>query len=360
MAVGAMVLAGCASPGPPRPPSLQLPQVVRDLAVQREGDAVRVRFTVPQRTTDGLPIREPSVRATLCRGLAGSACVPVGPLKDIGITVAAGATPAERTVTWVDRLPAADTTGQPRLLEYRIELRNQEGRTAGWSDAAYTAAGTAPAPVEGLHATETRQGILLQWNPAGDSARDQVILRRETAAPKPEKAGSKQQQPVWLETHAANGAAETLDATAVEDTPYSYIAVRRRTEEIGARKVEVRSAASQPVEITWLNRFPPAAPAGLSAAPFAENGQYAVDLVWEPVLPTAGESGLQGYLVTRQALDDTGAAIGTPERLGMVETPAFHDATAKQGMRYRYEVSAVSAKGVEGAAATVMVSTPAD
>lgn len=341
-------VVGCASPGPPRAPSLQLPQVVRDLAVQREGDAVRVRFTVPQRTTDGLPIREASVRATLCRGTAGSGCVPVPALKEIGINVAAGASAAERTVTWVDRLPMADTAGEPRLLEYRVELRNEEGRTVGWSDAAYTAEGAAPERVEELRAEETRQGILLRWAVSAGSGGDQVILRREEQGRKPSEKAA---EPVWLETHAANGAGETLDASASEDVAYRYVAVRRRTEEIGARKIEVRSAASQPVEITWLNRFPPAAPTGLSAAPFQQGGTFAVDLVWEPV----EEPGLKGYSVTRQAVDASGAAAGEVERLGTVTIPAFHDATARQGVGYRYEVRAVSAKGVEGAAATVVV-----
>ena len=42
----------------------------------------------------------------------------------------------------------------------------------------------------------------------------------------------------------------------------------------------------------------------------------------------------------------------TPE---LVALPAFHDASAKQGVGYRYSVQAVSRKGVEGAVATVVV-----
>jgi hypothetical protein len=123
--------------------------------------------------------------------------------------------------------------------------------------------------------------------------------------------------------------------------------------ELGGQKVELRSALSAPVEIIWRNAFPPVAPVGLSAAPFAEGGAFAVDLVWEPV----EEPGLKGYVVTRQVIDTAGAAVGEPEKLTPqpVALPAFHDATAKQGVRYRYSVQAVSAKGIEGAAATVVV-----
>ena len=109
----------------------------------------------------------------------------------------------------------------------------------------------------------------------------------------------------------------------------------------------MRSALSSPVETTWRNAFPPAAPVGLSAAPFAEGGAFAVDLVWEPVQ----EPGLKGYLVMRQA-DGAEVEKLTPEPVAL---PAFHDASAKQGMRYRYSVRAVSAKGVVGMVATVAV-----
>ena len=109
-------------------------------------------------------------------------------------------------------------------------------------------------------------------------------------------------EPVWLESHAGGADQtgridETIDGSASEDTAYRYAAVRRRVVSIGGQKVELRSALSSPVVITWRNAFPPAAPVGLSAAPFAEGGAFAVDLVWEPVQ----EPGLKGYVVIRQA-----------------------------------------------------------
>ncbi|HEY1965698.1 MAG TPA: hypothetical protein VGG59_12240, partial [Acidobacteriaceae bacterium] len=47
-AAAALVIAwtaGCASPGQPRPPSLNLPEVVKDLTAQRVGDVVELRWT---------------------------------------------------------------------------------------------------------------------------------------------------------------------------------------------------------------------------------------------------------------------------------------------------------------------------
>ena len=370
---GGLVAVGCASPGPPRAPSLQLPQLVGDLSAVRVGDRVELGFTLPQRTTDNLPIREASVRASVCRGGDGGPCVPVAAHENVDLPVKAGASAADRAVTWQDALPAVETKGTPKLVSYRVKLTNLEGKTAGWSEPAYTAAGAAPVAVSGLSAEETRAGILLKWQPAagpaGNSRGDEVLLRREMVAtplgpngppgtpvstPGSPAGGKKGEatEPVWLEARAGGGdqtgvSNETMDASASEDTAYRYVAVRRRVVTLGGRKVELRSAPSAPVGITWRNAFPPAAPVGLSAAPFAQGGAFAVDLVWEPVQ----EPGLKGYVVTRQA---DGGEI---EKLTAepVALPAFHDASAKQGVGYRYGVRAVSAKGVEGAEATVVV-----
>ncbi len=350
---GAIVFVGCASPGPPRPPSLQLPQPVRDLNATREGDQITLRFTLPQRTTDGLPIREGRLKASLCRGEEAQPCVAVPSLTDLNLNLPPGASAADRAITWQDHLPPAETTGEPRLLLYRVQLNNVVGKTAGWSDPAFTAAGTAPPAVHALTAEETRAGILLRWHPTGSPSAGNVLLRREMVSP-PAHAKREDLEPVWLDSHAAGTTTcETIDSTATEDTPYRYVAVRRKTVTLDQQTIKLDSALSAPVVITWHNAFPPPAPSGLSAAPFAENGAFAVDLVWEPV----EEPGLKGYVVTRQAIDDAGSPVGSPERLTpqAVELPAFHDTTAKPGVRYRYTVQAVSKKNIEGQTATVTV-----
>lgn len=343
--VGVVVVVGCASPGPPRAPSLQLPQPVRDLTVARQGERVELKFTLPQRTTDNLPIRENVVKVSVCRAGAGEPCAAVPALENVELAMDAKASAESRLVIWHDDLPQAETMGEPKLLSYRVELTNLEGKTAGWSEAAYTAAGVAPVAVAGFRAEETRAGVLLKWQSAAVSEQDEVLVRRELVTP---PAGAKHEatEPMWLEAHAGGGD-QTIDGSASEDTAYRYAAVRRRVVTLGEHKVDIRSALSSEVLITWRNAFPPTAPVGLSAAPFAQGGAFAVDLVWEPVQ----EPGLKGYLVTRQA---EGGEIEklTPEPVAL---PGFHDATAKQGVRYRYGVRAVSKKGVPGAEATVVV-----
>src|SRR5277367_6498851 len=72
--------AGCASPGPPQPPSLKLPEMVKDLTAQRVGDVVRLHWTTPSTTTDNIDIKGP-MTADVCRMAVSSApppyvCIP--------------------------------------------------------------------------------------------------------------------------------------------------------------------------------------------------------------------------------------------------------------------------------------------
>src|SRR5215472_12970767 len=64
--VAAVLLAGCATPGPPLPPSLELPRPVMDLEATREGNRVLLTWTPPTETTDKLRIRHAGPTA-ICR-----------------------------------------------------------------------------------------------------------------------------------------------------------------------------------------------------------------------------------------------------------------------------------------------------
>src|SRR5579883_1088688 len=55
------ILSGCGYVGNPLPPALDIPQRVTDLAVAEYGDKIRVQFTLPAMTTEGLVLK--SVRS---------------------------------------------------------------------------------------------------------------------------------------------------------------------------------------------------------------------------------------------------------------------------------------------------------
>src|SRR3982074_393314 len=85
-----VMLAGCASVGPPLPPSLELPKPPSDLGAQRKGDRVLLTWTVPSATTDRPPVRRPGA-TWICRGLDPilSQCgTPVGESSPLANSVA--------------------------------------------------------------------------------------------------------------------------------------------------------------------------------------------------------------------------------------------------------------------------------
>jgi hypothetical protein len=335
---------GCASPGPPHAPSLYLPAPPKDLKVRREGDRVTLTFTAPMRSSDNVPLKAATMRVSFCRQVEHAACVAVD---GAGREVTASKPGAPHAVELTDTLPAELAQGRVRLLGYRVEAFNPVGQTAGWSEPAYTAAGSAPPTVAGLQVEGSRLGVVLRWTPA--SERDgAVVIEREAAG-----AGAGAAKTARL---AANGTERTLDATAVPDVAYRYTAVRETKAQLGGRTVEVRSAPAEAVTFTLRLTYPPPVPTGLTAAGFAtaatanEAAGFAVDLIWQPVDDAGMLAPLVGYNVSRETVD-AGARVKL--NAAPVAVPAFHDATAVAGVRYRYSVTAVDAKGNESGAGVV-------
>lgn len=365
-----LTLFGCASPGPPRAPTLSLPEPVRNLSATRIGNTVELQFTVPSSTTDKLPIRGGTVTGQLCRQLEPQPCQPVAASKAAVATVGPNAT--HNVVTWIDTLPSDLTQGPRRLLAYRVEFFSPAGRSASPSTPAFTLTGPPPAPVEALRAEGSRLGVVLIWNASTQPG--DVFLRREDLAPslpKPHKAPgspSVTKAPiVWLSTHDPNDRAatpnRTLDTTALPDTPYTYAAQRRLTVQLDGHSIELRSALSAPLNFTLREIYPPLAPIGLTAAgffadaPTGASSPFAVDLIWQPTDDAGLLATLVGYNVYREPLSATGEPTSPSLKLNTspVPLPAFHDPTANPATRYRYSVTALDAKGNESPATTVLL-----
>ncbi|MBE7158907.1 MAG: hypothetical protein INR62_10835 [Rhodospirillales bacterium] len=359
---------------------MQLPRIVRDLTAERSGDEVLLHFTVPAETTEGLALRGHTLTGKICRQQSrGGACVPISPAPPGGLLSVPASGAAPETVTWTDPLPPDLATGKPRLLGYRLEVRNGEGKTAGYSAPSFTAAGQAPTAVQDLRARGVRTGVLLEWAPVNGGG--EVLLRRQetdrAAQVPPSLPSQSRRDPrhlvssarsapdrreAWLQAEPGNpSAAKTVDAGALEGVPYRYVAVRRIVPEVDGQRIELRSAPSGPVAITWTDTFPPPSPQGLTAVGFfvspaasaAEKKNFAVDLIWRPV----EDARITGYLVRRAVVRPNGEEIGTVEVLTRepVTSPAFHDSTAQAEASYRYEVVAVDAKGNISAPATFLL-----
>ncbi len=351
----AVAAIGCASPGPPRPPSLNLPEVDHvALHATRTGDTVQLTFTQPTRTSDHLPYKDP-ITVELCRQLAAGPCTAV--LRKT-ISVASNATTA---ITLEDPLPSQLISGPDALLTYRVRLFNTKSKTAGFSGPANAAAGPAPPPVTNLIATASAQGSILRWQQSTapttvEIERTRTSAPAPTAAKPPKSVGAKpnplessEAEPaqIYLRAGAAD-AGGTLDTTAHFGESYTYTATRIRRLTIGAYSLEIRSAPSTVAAIAMRDTFPPAVPQGLIAIP----ATGAIDLSWRPDT----ELDLAGYIVYRSTSGTTTA----PTRLNPqpLPAPAFHDTAIQSGRMYRYTVTAIDSTGNESAPSAAVDETP--
>jgi hypothetical protein len=375
-------LVGCASPGPPLPPSLKLPKIPTGSGISavRSGAAVTVRWTTPERTTDGLLIKG-KVEAELCREVVRAAEQVSGagqttaqsPTSGVGqaearpcnaVVAKAAAQPgAAGEIT--DTLPAELASGPAKLLAYRVQLRNAAGRTAGASGEVFAAGGDAPAAVADFRARAGKAGVVLEWKAEG-SIGDAVELER-TAVRQEESSGKdrnakdrtaqiadlgKAKEPSEVQLRAGeSGAADAggvVDRSAVMGRTYSYTAWRVRTVPVGGREMEIRSAMSPAVTITMTDNLPPNTPTGLVAVPGLvgeeSTRRSAIDLSWEP----NDEPRIAGYRVYRRDAGETASGdwrLVSGEKL--LPVAAYRDADVVAGRRYAYRVTAVGLNGME-------------
>jgi hypothetical protein len=383
-----LLVLGCASPGPPHPPSLNLPQLVKDLSAGRVGDEVNLHWTTPSKTTDGLDIKGP-ITAEICRLAPPAPPTPAPPTP--------ACTPVTRLLVQPGPSQASETLPRPltldpvALLTYRVQLFNRRGHSAGLSPEAFAAAGAAPPPIAQLRATPIRDGAMLEWQPQSLSASiqldrllDGAVLPSKQPPPpkavtKPVKSKTKAKQKTkpkpepkptsakpsfdnspsappevkLLASKDSSGPGGTIDRTAERGQTYHYTAQRIRTVVLpgntpAGHTLELRSTVSSPVTLLLRDTFPPAPPTGLAAIPSGLiSGGRSIDLSWEPNT----DSDLAGYSVYRQQVSSTGAPAGPFTRLTSTPVigPSFRDQTAAPGQRYAYRVTAVDSSGNESA-----------
>lgn len=356
----ALLLSSCASPGVPQPPSLHLATLVTDMTAQRVSQNVRLHWTTPSRTTDGLSVSAPQI-AEVCRELNPQMPSPAqarptggGPGKRARTTVPQTAGNCDAVLHLSvkpgptdldDHLPVQLTTDPVRALGYRVRILNRDGRSAGWSLPAFAAAGEAPAPVMGLHATAERDGALLEWQPVDSDVLVELdrLVEAPTATKHPGKTSGldlSEEQPteVRLRTGKDDAVARdpggTVDRSAVRGQQYTYRAQRIRMVEMAGIRLELRSEVSAPATLVMKDRFAPSPPTGLASIPGVQEEKPVIDLSWQ----ANTENDLAGYNVYRRS-----SSGGQFTRLNSkpLAGPAFSDTTTSPSASYTYRVTAV-------------------
>src|SRR5271156_6071310 len=120
-------IAGCASPGPPHAPSLNLPEVVHDLTAERTGEQVMLHWTTPEKTTDHIAIKG-AMTAEICRVTTpvSQPAVPSTPACTVvtRLPVSSGPSHAEEALpsSWLAGCSSSSRTAGPRAFPPKPSL----------------------------------------------------------------------------------------------------------------------------------------------------------------------------------------------------------------------------------------------
>jgi len=327
----AVMLTGCASIGPPQPPSLDLPKPPADLRAVRKGDHVVLTWTAPASTTDRRTIRKLGL-TRICRGTDAKL---TGCETAVGsVAASAGGRTSATKVSYSDPLPKEVASEDPAgFVTYAVEVLNVDGRDAGLSNQVRVSTLlTLPAPQD-FRAAVTGKGVVLNWS---DSAAAHPPALHSVVRVYRRVEGNAEWTVVG--SVAVGDEGSLTDSNIQWEKRYEY---RAETVTVISPELQIEGDDSPEVKVFAHDVFPPATPAGLQAV-YSGPGQAAfVDLIWAPV----SDLDLDGYNVYRH---EEGAA---PVKVNawVVKVPAYRDGNVVAGKTYFYSVSAMDVRGNESA-----------
>jgi len=354
-----LMLAACATMGPPKPPSLELPKPPTDLRATRKGDKVTLTWTAPTLTTDRETIR--SLGPTrICRGAGPELAqcgTPVGEAAALPVGASGG---KKRTPTYTDTLNPDHEQTSPPFVTYAVEVLNQDGRGAGLSNRVRIVSAPVLPPLQNPAAEVTGQGVRITWEPPSgiqsSPGRRYLfrIYRRQQGSTTADKIADLDLQ----HCGGASSSAATLPPTGdqpPEACPASFLDQTFEWEktylyhgtvvtvitETGGREAEVEGDDTAEIKIFADDIFPPAVPSGLQVVFSGPGQQPFIDLIWAPV----ADVDLDGYNVYRHEEEAAPARVNAQP----VKTPAYRDTNVVSGKTYWYSVSAVDVRGNESA-----------
>jgi hypothetical protein len=300
-------LAGCGYPGEPLPPALNRPMSVRDLSAVERGDKIVVHFTVPQRTTEDLPVKG-----------APDLELRIGPKSAGNFETAVWERNSERVpaadIHLSGGMASAEISARPlygKTMVVGVRVHGPGGRDIGWSNLETVPVVPALPVPEGLEAKDAPDAVRLEWHAAAPEFR---IYRKGPGDVNFALTGTSA-KPFFVDGSIEFGATYRYFVQSVQKTDEKY----------------AESEPSAEISFQPTDRFPPAVPTGLTAVPATRT----IELVWE----RNSEKDFASYRIYR---DGQKVAEGQT-------APAFSDRDVKPGTRYRYQVSAVDTAGLESA-----------
>ncbi len=341
---GIAALLACGTPGAPRPPSLQLPRPVDDLAATRKGNKVTLTWTPADENTDGTLIKRAGP-TRICRGIND---FPMAACAQVVANVTIQPTPVskgqQQKVTYSDTLASDLEEKYPTsFATYALESFNRRGRAAGLSNQVRVSLAPTLSPPEHLAYEVKPDGVEITATgtqtvvaPAGLGF--EFHLYRSTQGMNGEiDLGA----PTFAAQPGGGYVLTFMDHTVEWEKTYSYHAAAVTTvTENGKVAAQVTGDDSPTVTVLVQDIFPPAQPVGLQAVASGVGQKPFIDLT----LASNQEADLAGYNVYRRENEGEWAKINTE----LVKAPAFRDTNVEPGHTYFYSVSAVDLRGNEG------------
>lgn len=361
MALVCAGLSGCASVGPPLPPSLELPKPPADLHAARKGDKVTLTWTVPSRTTDRRSMRYLGT-TEICRGfdpILNQCGKPVGEVAPPANFLTARKSTAKPIASYVDILPAAiEQEHSAGFATYAVEVLNKAGRGAGLSNRVHVPLVPTLPPFPDFSAKVVPAGVFISWRcidrsmpkPIGVKYLFRIYRRAEGSAAQSKiddswalclNGSDASHVPADLSAERiGDSRASFLDRTFEWEKTYYYRGTVVSVMPVAEKPpVEVEGEDTPELKVFADDVFPPAVPTGLQAVFSGPGQQLFIDLVWMPVTDTD----LSGYNVYRHEEGTTSEKLNSE----LVKTPAFRDTKVAPGKKYFYSVSSVDLRGNE-------------
>jgi hypothetical protein len=333
---------------------------VNDLRATRKGDKVTLTWSRPRAGTD------PRAVSRVCRNISsshptasslGTVCAhpvgEVGPQPTTGAVVRApdGKSNSETTVRVTDTLPENPAGADQQFAVYTVEVRDNRGHIAGFSNSVWVPLVPILQPTE-LHSELDARGVYLIWQSEDENQPSSVhldyrIYRRE-------KPSSHRTAIPYLRAviHTRDGDRWSGIDTNIEwEKSYSYwvTPVAKVFTANGALVSEVEGEDSPPIEITTHDIFPPAVPEKLLAVVSQIPGRRFVDLIWSPNT----EKDLAGYNIYRRKEGEEMVRINSAP----ITMLSFQDTTVAAGNKYLYCISAVDLRENESAKSQEITAT---
>lgn len=335
----ALFSSACGRKGDPQPPLRIVPGAIQDLAVDQQGNILRIRMSYPATTTSGAALG--GVDSVELLQLARPAIDGEVPSVDAS-TFSAGAVPL--MVLRGTELAAATTGGQ---LQVQIPLTDplpdpaealvfgarseKDGRVSPMSNRAAIVPSAPPEPPSSLTLEPSGDGIKVGWRYDGETAEAFRIYRRDARV-----------RGYGDAVGTVDGEErEWLDRAARFGDRYIYTV---RT--LLVATPPVLSAEAGEREIDYQDRFAPPLPARFVALP--ERG--AVRLRWE----RSRADDVAGYVIYRRDPGQQFRRIDDKLITGL----EYLDRGLASGLTFEYRIQAVDRLGNESAPSQPVSATP--